>query len=486
MRTVAIAVGLLLLAHSPGSSRDLSAWSCYANMNYVTALAEGEAAVYVGTTGGIRRYDRFGDRWLAPLTTRDGLPHGQIDRMFYEETTGDLWFDTPGGTGRWISRLGIVSLAGVPPVGLHRPRSQAGVPPVFAPFGYYLEEGRVLSVLGPRRTYGITDVLTDSWRILWVGTWGLGVGRADLRNEQLEFLRFGPVSDNVTAIARDGKAIWFGGENTYRARAEGITRFRVAEDRWDYFESEQTMGLDDPQVSCILPDSADVWFGTPVGISRYVRSGGRWLTYRTLRHRVGRVTALARSGARLWVGTDDGLAVLDLQTEAVRRIEGSDRVEVYDLEAGDDDIWAGTDHGLFRCPRNQATWRPVADDSGLTGHPILAVSAGPSGVWAAVESPPTVIHLSPADSTWRASPLAGLSGSRRVGLDSDSARVWVGTAQGAFRLNIARGRWHQYTASDGLVHDHVYAVELDGNYVWFGTAGGISRLQSDAEFFEGD
>ena len=50
---------------------------------------------------------------------------------------------------------------GRPPAHLHNPRSVPQIPPVFPPFGYYLDEHQVI---GPRRNYAITDVLIDSWR----------------------------------------------------------------------------------------------------------------------------------------------------------------------------------------------------------------------------------------------------------------------------------------------------------------------------------
>ena len=40
---------------------DREVWTSFPNMNSVTSLAEGETQIFVGTTGGIRRYDRFYD-----------------------------------------------------------------------------------------------------------------------------------------------------------------------------------------------------------------------------------------------------------------------------------------------------------------------------------------------------------------------------------------------------------------------------------------
>ena len=36
--------------------------------------------------------------------------------------------------------------------------------------------------------------------------------------------------------------------------------------------------------------------------------------------------------------------------------------------------------------------------------------------------------------------------------------------------------WKQYTVADGLPNDHVFAVEVDGPWVWIGTENGLARL----------
>jgi hypothetical protein len=36
--------------------------------------------------------------------------------------------------------------------------------------------------------------------------------------------------------------------------------------------------------------------------------------------------------------------------------------------------------------------------------------------------------------------------------------------------------WRLYTRQDGLLHDFVYDMEIDGDYIWFGTEGGVTRF----------
>ena len=477
MRRYLLLTGLCLLLPTRLFGFDAELWTNFPNMNHVTSLAEGEIEMFVATTGGIRRYDRFYDRWLPPLTTRDGLPDNRVLRLAYEPDTGDLWFETASGKGRWLTRLETISaFAGDPP----RSHSRPGIPQLIMPFGYHLQGGWIR---GPRRVYEITDTLLDSWRVLWIGTWGLGVGRADLRDERLAFRRFGPIAENVTAIARDGDAYWFGGDDTYSAPAPGITRYTPSSQTWDYFEAEDIIGLEDARIGVILPDSADVWFGSDEGLVRFERETDAWLTYRVDRSYVSRVTALARDSDRLWIGTSTGLAVFDLAADTIRAVDGSERFAINDLAKGSNHVWAATDHGLFRCPRGEATWRRVESASGLTERPTAAVAAAEGSVWAVLDAPPALLGSTGDHKEWQHYPLSEAGGSRRIGLAADTVHAWVGTDLGAFRFDTHSESWQRLTPFDGLLNNRVQAVLLDGDYVWFGTADGVSRFHWARAFF---
>ncbi|MDA0748580.1 MAG: hypothetical protein O2954_18840, partial [bacterium] len=362
-----------------------------------------------------------------------------------------------------------------------RQPSLVEIPPVSLPYGYYLQNGWIR---GPRQSYAITDALIDSWRVLWIGTRGLGVGRADLSDRQLEFHQYGPIAPNITALARDGDAIWFGGTSFGPDGARGITRYNLAEETWQYFESDRIIGLDDDRVYTILPDTADVWFGTLSGLVRYNRKHDRWLTYRVNRHSSGRVTALARAGNRLWIGTEEGLAVFDTQADTIRIVGGSERFNIRVLATGPKYIWAGTDYGLFRCPLNDVVWTPARSQNGLTNNRINGLMVRDNDVWATVESPAALIRLARPDTVWQRFPLSEVGGIQRVSIAADTSRVWLGTDLGAFRFDIGPKLWTQYTRSDGLTYERVQAVLLDGHFVWFGTEQGASRYHWTEDLFE--
>ena len=45
-----------------------------------------------------------------------------------------------------------------------------------------------------------------------------------------------------------------------------------------------------------------------------------------------------------------------------------------------------------------------------------------------------------------------------------------------FGLPYIYTQWEQFTVEDGLPNDHIFAVKVDGPWVWIGTEGGLARL----------
>ena len=62
------------------------------------------------------------------VKTLDGLPDNRVQRLAFDPNTGDLWFETPSGGGRWISRLEIMSLIGQTPAILRKPKLTNNIP----------------------------------------------------------------------------------------------------------------------------------------------------------------------------------------------------------------------------------------------------------------------------------------------------------------------------------------------------------------------
>jgi ligand-binding sensor domain-containing protein len=477
LRILACLISMMLCA-LPARAFDRDLWESYPTMNYVTGLAESNEAIYVATTGGIRRYDRFAQRWLAPLTRLDGLPDNQVQTLVFDPDMRELWFNTPAGSGRWLEGLQTIMSGGIPPGQGVLPRKLSYMPPLVPPFGYYVEPNRII---GPRSDYAVTGSLIDSWRTLWIGTWGLGVGQANLTDQQLHFDTFGPLVENVTAMAFDGPDLWMGGADTYREPARGMTRYNRQTRTWTYFEPVNIIGLENAQVVTILADSTTVWFGTAAGLTRYDKRSKRWVSYRDTA-RWGRINALTQDGPVLWMGSDRGLALLDTRKDSLDRVSGSEQAVIRAMAGGPEFIWAGTESGLYRCVRGTRKWRPVSDAQKLCKRPIRALTVSDSTLWATTEYPSALLRHRVGTDVWQEFTLPDLSATSYAGIAVAPGQVWVSTDNGAFMLDVPRNIWTRYHAADGLISGKVQAVLADTDDIWFGTAQGLSRFRRSSAF----
>ena len=480
MRT-ALAVILTLWIGTSVDAYDQELWTHYTSQNVVTSIAEGESEIYFGTSGGVRRYHRFRQAWLRPITTADGLPDNFVRQMGYDRNTGDLIIETRTGSARWMSNMEALTPGVFTEL---NPYNRIPTIPhsIVPPFGYYIN-GDIIR--GPRRTYRILDAHVDSWNVLWLATNGLGIGKADLTFNQLEFLQSGPEVSNVTALEFDGDDLWVGARDDITAYARGISRYDRRNETWTYYMSDEIPRLDDTQVADILADSTNVWFATEQGIVRYRKEEDAWDTYlyrrsQSARH-VRNTMSLARGAGRLWLGTLEGLAVLDLGADTLRAVGGSRDFRINDLASGTNHIWAATHRGLFRCTIDSVTWTPVRDVSAAT-RPVLAVTTSGDSTWALASSPPVLLVSAHPDSAWRSIELPEAAGSDRAAMSVSGKRLWIGTKNGIVRVNTRSGNTDSMNAIDGLLDDWVHDLRLDGQDVWIATRGGLSLYRWGDDF----
>ncbi len=229
-------------------------------------------------------------------------------------------------------------------------------------------------------------------------------------------------------------------------------------------------GLANEYVFAIGIDSqGHKWFGTNAGgMSRYKE--GTWKTWFPM-HGLADYWVYSfgwQSDGTQWIGTWAGVNRLDAKTgEMTTYIKELVNEWVYGISVDSlDRVWFGTEGGISRFDGKE--WQSWTHDDGLgaenkdkkpfsknTGlgtrsrHDLGMLSAGQ-----ATYNPNYVfsVHIDPDDTLW-----AGTWGGGISKFDGNS--------------------WTNYTESDGLAGDIVYAIAQDESGVmWFGTNKGLSRF----------
>ena len=504
-------------------------WISYSIFRYVNAIATDNRYVYFATTGGISRYNLYSDTWADPLTTSDGLADNRVAVVAIDPAFNELWCATRGGVSRYNDRVqtwttyrsgGGLFLDDVHSIGVtddgylifetqggtaefdtHRQIWQAAnrsggmstrrssfirwygargrgayTYPVFIPdFDYNFNPPEWIQDRS-FQTYPLTAFLEDTFANVWVGTWGLNIGKASLRSLRLTMLRTGLVSRNVTAMSFDGKDIWFGGQEGFRDLG-GITRYNRETKGWTYFQPNDTDGLYSGTITAITVDTTAVWFGTDNGLVWYDKRSDLWTTLPIRNLTSPRVTALALSGHTLWIGSTAGINRMDRYTRAIEPVQvpALRDLRIYDIAVDMyQDVWIATNRGVYRW-RAEKGWKKIEDpSSGNLNGPVFVIDMDGESIWFGTSS--SLLEFTRTDGRWRQWLLPISVSGGRFRMNVTDTLVWLGTRSGAVKFDKARETWKIYTRRDGLLDETVQSLLLDGDYIWFGTREGVTRF----------
>lgn len=515
-------------------------WITWSATRFVRDLAIGDQYIYFATTGGITRYNFFSDKWDFPWTISNGLASNDIfivgldfatgylwcvhnDGLAYLEPASQLWNNVyydelPFWSDETINSIGFgdfqvylvtsqnrlfVStntqanfyLSDQPAIlnsakdeseiiqwhGLLAPR-QPKLVNLFMTDGYFFDENkRLISDIRFRR-YPITCWAFDKWRKVWLGTWGLGAGRGDLNSIRLDLLSHGLWDETVDAIARDRDRFWLGGVPDHD-EPSGVTDWNPGDQSALYYEPNQLTGFDNDRITAIAVDGDIVWFGTQDGLTRFDRNRNNWRTLTVVDNLVGNfIHDIVIDKDNIWAATSQGVSRLNKapwgsDSLRIRHVmyPSLGEITVYDLEKQLNLLWMATEYGIFVYDTEADSGGFYKGVEGPSDQEIFAVSCYGNEVWFGTEA--GVAALNVDTKNWLTPPAkmnntdAGIN---RILAARDA--VWVATNSGVLKYDRAGERWVHYTVMDGLPDDQVYSLCLDGDYIWFGTARGLTRF----------
>lgn len=510
-------------------------WISYPVMRFIHSIAMGQQHIYFGTTEGVSRYHFYNHFWEYPLTVSDGLENGDVDVLTYDFNSGTLWCATDVGLSYWVTgvdemrnisyqslkvitvtsigigneyvwlegngrilkgdRFGVDFRNGTEEEAIAdqvrwsgdlNQRSENRLSELFMKTGYLFQSNGI--ILDPQlREYAITDFFQDEFNRLWLATWGLGGGVADVRTDYLDLLPFGPYHSDVKAMAWDGLAMWLGGHHR-TLETGGITFWDIEEGKWVYFEARTLSQLNSDEVNSIAVGNNHVWFGTREGLGRYDKINETWRNYTVYDNlwddQVNSVI-LDNERKNIWVGTTWGINRIQLPSMTIEKIQHERliRRNIYQLAADQDDVWAGTDRGLYRYVGEQNAWEYVSGYPGMLVQKVTAISVFENEIWCGTDDGVQVYDKQTGE--WIGFSAGHYSIDRKINcILADSTVVWVGTDNGVLKFLKKENRWRRFTTDDGLIDNVVNWILLDGDYVWFGTGGGLTRFYWNAPYRE--
>ena len=510
-------------------------WTGHSMTRWVTSMAQGREFVYFGTTGGITRYNYFMNKWETPWSKSDGLADNYVITVAYDIHSDYLWCATRSTMSvyrstfqKWenyfFDEIGIPYNETVVSIGFDESyiwavtqnemyyrgdsrqggfsrinsddvsssnikwfgsnsRNNRNLPDLFMQDGYFLDPQGVIKDYR-LNNYAITCNFQDQWNNIWIGSWGLGVGKADSRIQILELMPQGLFLDNVTAAEMDDDYnIWVGGIGHFNNES-GITLWDSENDEWQYFQGEYFADILSDQVTSIAIDYPYVWFGTEYGLVCYDRENNSWRSFSTsLGLSDNYIYDVEADDENVWIGTAYGLSRLNKSELKEKDFGIYDVVPkqirsmiVYDIEIMHNLLWIGTELGIYVYDKDEKSGGFENEANGPQNNKITAIGCfEDKEVWAGYSGGIAVFDIE--KQKWQGGPEKQFLTSdfiNYISVDNDAA--WVATNNGVLKFDKKRDRWVHFTVIDGLLSNQVNSIILDGDYVWFGTEEGLTRF----------
>jgi len=442
--------------------------------SYVRYVASSMSHTYYATSNGIIRYNKNELRWEYPLTGTPGINHTDISRVWVNTFDDELYAQTTEGYFQYNDLFESWRWHEGPPVVTNDTRHLSSLPIFYPPFGFnYAPDLGLIDQTG--RTFRVTDVLDDGAGQLWIGTWGYGPATAGKAGNVLELLPYGLIQPFVYDIAFSDTGIWVGGHTGGSART-GLSVFYPESNEFDHVETGIDNFFPSSDVNCLLVNETTVMMGTEDGLYQYSRELEKVERRYGLRYGLAddRVRELAWLNDTVFVGTPYGLDVIAPDSDSVMflRINSLAGREIYDLEVFDTTLWVVSEVGVFRYYPSTGKLQEAVDNRLAFAH---QVESWDRDLWFALIDEVLRIDTRTGETETYPSYTHGVVPDA---LAVNESAVFIGSIAGLtmIRHDEKRLTTRTFTSEDGLPAARIRALEEDGDYVWVGSDGGLTRF----------
>ena len=425
--------------HIPGNPNSLSS-------NVISAIIEDRAGViWLATNNGLNSFDRKTGKFqryqhdpknihsisgnnLAPWY-RSGIK---------EDKQGNLWICTDKGLNKLDRHRNIFTSY------FHKPNDE-----------YSLSSDTILSLE------------IDQAGILWAGTWGRTLNKANLNHKPFGLIRQDPNNVNslssnlVTTIVEDSSGIiWIG---TYGG---GLNRWDKKNGQFTHFRNDhsnrKTLSSDD--IHSILEDrDGNLWVGNGGVLSRLNKETGLFTHYNSnaanFKQEVDKYifSIIEDHQGHLWLGTANGL-------KSFNKTKGEFDKHYYHNPRDSNGISDYTATNVFADSR----------DNIWIGYGSIATDKlnKRTGIF-------THYKHNPHDSTSISSNIVNSF------YEDSKGNLWMGTTAGGLcHFDYQRDKFSTFTEKNGLPSNTIYSIAEDNtNQLWLGTLNGLSRFNPVTKTF---
>lgn len=461
---------------------DEGVWVSYTDFQQVTDVAVGRDEIYISTTGGILRYQRYQQRWEDPWVVVRGISQsidlrGAINVDYLAETD-EVAVSTMKGAAYLYDPVSkywkptehdftVPEMVSTVDIGfLDRPDWTISR-------RTYFPQGQNTIMDSNLRQYPLTVFADDGWGNWWIGINDVGILQLDTRTKRGTVWELGLYGRDVRALAAGEGWTISAGHN----RERGISFWKRKQNVWDHLEQEYAAGLESNWVNDLAVSGRWALAATDYGVTLIDLKNGNcrtWTVFDGLWS--DQTTCVAVDGDTAWVGTEIGVNKLFLPKGPVKRLENRDIMNqpCYRIAVDPQVVWVGGELGLYRLDRATELGGYLENEGGVGG-PVYALYSARSEIWVGRMTGIEVIDKQSLKSEGYPSQ-AFFEGDVVNALAARDSLVWIGTDRGLWKFDRDRNRWFRYDQMDGVLDNRIYAIRMDGNYLLLGSKAGITRF----------
>ena len=507
-------------------------WVIFKGASSINSISEGYTYIYLATqTGGLKRFNIFGNKFDEPITRAQGLKNNSINATHFDHQTGLLWIATKkflqysfSREGDWydikLDELGLMKRDKVEKIGSslnyiwlktrstfykldHSSGVLIGIYPspdeinIKWSSGYYLKNNINSNIL---LNYSIMDgyifngdeLIDNIGRRIKIKTFYSGnngniyFGTSNgilfhATNTMQVFSRYFPDINNigVSSLAYSNDNLWIGSLDYINSK--GIVDFNLQNYESDFYEFESTINMTPTSAYSMSFSNDELWVGGDDIILYYNTRKDFWrtLTEENIGY-LSKIYDIYSDSTYVWVASSSGITCINRKSKkkvsfGIEKLFND--IPIYVLEGMDNEIWFGTYSGLYILYSDNPQIIKPSDigkkDFSEPIRDISAISTFKDMVYIAGEM--GIFSYNREKKIWDFKFSSTLYEDKKVSAIAVSNKyLFLGSNNGLFRIDKKTGfvRDYKYTFI-GQVND----LFIDDNILWIGSNEGLIKFK---------
>ena len=316
----------------------------------------------------------------------------------------------------------------------------------------------------------ITNVIEDDSKNIFIGTDSGDLFKCNLYTKTFHKMPNIPMLSNVNLAYYDDYGEWWISTNDLIDFSD--KRFLFSKDiffanwkedinKWSYINNNFNYNLKSSDITSLYRYQNHLYVGTNKGLYIYDLNLKRWIEYEYFIDSY--IFNIKRSREYIYIATNEGLEVM-LDSKSI--VIDSDLTSIFnshlvmDIEFVNQLLYISSDYGLFKYDFNENKVSKISDviynkiESDLLGNLYMLKK---NKIFQLQGEQKSLIHR--------------LKNIQDFAYCEDF--LWVNNSKFASIINLETNELVEYSNVDGLLSDSIYSIDCDNNWVWFSTDNGL-------------